>query len=75
MNAVEAIYSSGVFKPLGQVSLAENQRVRLIIEPAGLSPSSEWLDAAQEFQRCLRAAHGVLPDSTNEIAADRRRHE
>ena len=75
MNTVEAIYASGVFKPLGQVALDENQRVRLTIEvvPPGLT--TEWLDSVQEFQRRLRAGHGTLPDSTLDIAADRRRHE
>lgn len=75
MNTVEAIYASGVFKPLGQVALGENQRVRLTIETVPSSLSTEWLDTVQEFQRRLRAAHGMLPDSTPEIAADRRRYE
>ncbi len=75
MNTVEAIYASGVFKPLEQVALGENQRVRLTIEALPPSLSSEWLDSVQEFQRRLQAVHGMLPDSTPDIAADRRRHE
>lgn len=75
MSTVEAIYVSGVFKPLGQVALGENQRVRLTIEVAPPGLATEWLDAAQEFQHRLRAEHGTLPDSTLDIAADRRRYE
>jgi predicted DNA-binding antitoxin AbrB/MazE fold protein len=32
MSSVEAIYCNGVFRPLGEVPFAENQRVRLTIE-------------------------------------------
>src|SRR5438105_2150910 len=32
MSIIEAIYSGGVFRQLDQVSIAENQRVRLTIE-------------------------------------------
>jgi predicted DNA-binding antitoxin AbrB/MazE fold protein len=75
MKTVEAIYTGGVFKPMEQVTMPENQRVRLTIEPTEPSESSGWLDAVREFQRQLVASHGVLPDSTPDIAADRRRHE
>jgi predicted DNA-binding antitoxin AbrB/MazE fold protein len=75
MNTVEAIYTSGVFKPLGQVTLPDNQRVRLIIEPAEAGRPEPWLEAVRDFHRQLLANHGVLPDSTPEIAADRRRHD
>ncbi len=75
MTTVEAIYTSGVFRPLGQVTLPENQRVRLIIEAAEGSGVGPWLDAVREFHRQLLANHGVLPDSTPEIAANRHRHE
>jgi predicted DNA-binding antitoxin AbrB/MazE fold protein len=72
MNTVEAIYTGGVFKPLGQVAVAENQRVRLTIEPAETPGPSSWLDAVRQFHRQIIEAHGVLPDSTPDIAADRR---
>ena len=75
MTTVEAIYADGVFKPLSRVTLQENQRVRLTVEPAEPLDSSAWLDAVREFQRQVAANHGVLPDSTPDIAADRRRHE
>jgi hypothetical protein len=32
MNSIEAIYSGGEFRPLGEVAIAENQRVRSTIE-------------------------------------------
>ena len=75
MNTVEAIYSGGVFKPLDQVTIPENQRVRLTIEPIELSVSPDWLDAVREFHGRIVASHGILPDNTSDIAADRRRDE
>jgi predicted DNA-binding antitoxin AbrB/MazE fold protein len=75
MSSVEAIYASGVFKPLGEVDLPENQRVRLVVEPLSPVAVGAWLAEVAEFQRRLIANHGVLPDSTPEIAADRRRYE
>ena len=75
MSTVEAVYASGVFRPLVDVGLAENQQVRLTIETHERSPIAPWLDAVRAFQRELTAKYGVLPDSTPEIAADRRRHE
>jgi predicted DNA-binding antitoxin AbrB/MazE fold protein len=35
MTQVEAIFQEGMFKPLGPVELADNQRVRLSIQPIG----------------------------------------
>jgi predicted DNA-binding antitoxin AbrB/MazE fold protein len=72
MKTVEAIYAGGVFKPIDPVPLPENQRVRLTVEPVD---TTGWLEAVREFQRKVVASHGVLPDSTPDIAADRRRHE
>lgn len=75
MSSVEAIYSGGVFRPLGDVAIAENQRVRLLIEPAPAVDPCDWLRAVEEHQASIIARHGVLPDSTAEIADERRRHE
>jgi len=75
MSTVEAIYADGVFKPLGEVTVPENQRVRLTIEPAAAPDHSSWLDDVRQFQQLIISQHGVLPDSTPDIAADRRRHE
>jgi predicted DNA-binding antitoxin AbrB/MazE fold protein len=72
MKTVEAIYSGGVFKPIDTVSIPENQWVRLTIEPYD---PADWLAAVIEFQQQIAANHGVLPDGTPDIAADRRRHE
>ena len=33
MAQIEAIYQGGVFKPLGEVKLPENQRVTIDIKP------------------------------------------
>ena len=75
MLSIQAIYAGGVFRPLEQVTLQENQHVTLTIEGAAAPRAVSWLEAAKEFQRQLIAQHGVFPDSTPEIAADRRRHE
>jgi predicted DNA-binding antitoxin AbrB/MazE fold protein len=75
MHSIEAVYEGGVFRPLGEVQCRENQRVYLTIELAQRAPCDRWLTAVQDFQRQLIANHGVLPDSTPDISADRRRHE
>ncbi len=75
MTSVEAVFTNGIFKPLGNVSIPENQRVRLSIEPIASEEVSEWLDSVRAFQKQLIAQHGIFPDSTAEIAADRRCHE
>jgi predicted DNA-binding antitoxin AbrB/MazE fold protein len=75
MSTVEAIYASGVFKPLTEINLPENQRVRLVVERVAPVAVASWLAEVAAFQQQLVANHGVLPDSTPEIAADRRRHE
>jgi len=75
MSTVDAIYTSGVFKPLEAVNLPENQRVRLTVETPLASALDRWLQDVQTFQQKLIAQHGVLPDSTTDIATDRRCHE
>jgi predicted DNA-binding antitoxin AbrB/MazE fold protein len=42
VQVTEAVFSEGVLKPVSELQLREQQRVRLIIEP---------VDAAQEFDR------------------------
>jgi predicted DNA-binding antitoxin AbrB/MazE fold protein len=77
MTTIEAIYQGGVFKPLGEVSIAENQRVKIIVEPdapAATPEPPEWLAQAQAHQREFVAQYGYLPDSTPLIAEDRRRN-
>ena len=73
MNQIEAIYQGGVFKPLDAVRLPENQRVRLSVQPVQANDALAWLHEVQQFQKHIIAARGVFPDSTNDIAEDRRR--
>ena len=54
MTTIEAIYQGGVFKPLGEVKLLENQRVKITVEPEApaMTPKTpEWLARAQAHQR------------------------
>ena len=75
IQTIDAIFGDGVFKPTEPVSLSENQRVRLTVETSPATNLRDWLTAAREFNRALVAKHGVLPDSTPEIRAERRRGE
>ena len=74
-DAVKAIYTNGIFKPLNDVEMPENQRVRLTVEPVETAVAANWVEAVRQFQKDIVARHGVLPDSMPDIAADRRRHE
>lgn len=38
MATFEAIYQNGVFKPVGTVSLPENQRVTVVVAPVATQP-------------------------------------
>ena len=73
MGQVEAIYQHGVFRPLGQVRLPENQRVRLHVEPVPASNGPNWLDDARKLQKQLTDRGVILPPSECDIAADRNR--
>jgi len=73
MSRIEAIYQGGVFKPLGAVQLAENQRVSLTVQPVEREDVRAWLTRVQQFHREFIAQHGYLPDSTPDIAEDRMR--
>lgn len=42
VQVTEAVFSNGVLKPVGELQLREQQRVRLIIEP---------VEAGQDFDR------------------------
>ncbi len=75
MTQIEAIYADGVFKPLRAVSLPENKRVRLSIQPVEPSDVRAWLSEVQTFQRRIVAERGCFPDSAPDIAADRARDE
>jgi predicted DNA-binding antitoxin AbrB/MazE fold protein len=73
MTQVDAIYQNGVFKPLQDVELHENQRVRLSIQPLDAADVQSWLADVQELQKRIVAERGYFPDSAAEIAEDRRR--
>jgi predicted DNA-binding antitoxin AbrB/MazE fold protein len=76
MTQIDAIYQNGVFKPLQDVGLTENQRVRLSVEPAevGDVPAwRAWLARVEERHQRIIAERGYFPDSTLDIAEDRRR--
>jgi predicted DNA-binding antitoxin AbrB/MazE fold protein len=73
MTQVDAIYQNGVFKPLQNVSLPNNQRVRLSVQPIEAGDVQAWLARVQERRQRLFAAHGYFPDSALDIAEDRRR--
>lgn len=73
MNEVDAIYQNGVFKPLTEPGLSENQRVRLRVQPMDVRDIRAWLTAVQERQQKIISRCGHFPDSTLDIAEDRRR--
>jgi predicted DNA-binding antitoxin AbrB/MazE fold protein len=73
MTQVEAIYQNGVFQPLQGVDLPENQRVRLSVQPLATGDARAWLARVQQRQQRLIAQRGCFPDSTPDIAEDRRR--
>jgi predicted DNA-binding antitoxin AbrB/MazE fold protein len=73
MSTISAIYQDGVFKPLDAVPLAGNQRVVLDVRPVPPFDLSAWLERVRRRQQDIVSRCGVLPDSTADIAADRRR--
>lgn len=75
MSAIEAIYQGGVFKPLGEVRLPENQKVLLNFQTSGSQDAAAWLKEVTEFQERIISERGYFPDSTSDIAADRVRDE
>jgi predicted DNA-binding antitoxin AbrB/MazE fold protein len=71
---IEAIFQGGVFKPLGEVMLPENQRVKLQIEPIDAQYARDWLERVRNHQQEMLERHGgYFPDSTLDIAEDRMR--
>jgi predicted DNA-binding antitoxin AbrB/MazE fold protein len=73
MTQIEALFQNGVFKPLQDVKLPENQRVRLSVEPVGGADVEVWLARVQQRRQRIIAERGYFPDSTLDIAEDRRR--
>jgi predicted DNA-binding antitoxin AbrB/MazE fold protein len=73
MQTVEAIYQGGVFKPLQDVQLDENERVVLTLKTSRNEEALAWFKRMAEAQDRFVAEHGFLPDSTPDIAEDRMR--
>ncbi len=73
MTQVDAIYQNGVFKPLQDVGLPDNQRVRLSVQPVEAGDVRDWLARVRGRQQRIIAERGYFPDSTPDIAEDRRR--
>ena len=73
MTQVDAIYQNGVFKPLQDVGLPENQRVRLSVQLVETGDVQAWLARIEERHQRIIAERGYFPDSTLDIAEDRRR--
>ena len=48
MTQVDAIYQNGVFKPLQDIELPENHRVRLSVQPVEVADVQAWLAEVQE---------------------------
>jgi predicted DNA-binding antitoxin AbrB/MazE fold protein len=73
MTEVDAIYRNGVFKPLSDVGLSENQRVRLSFQPLEVADTATWLARVQQQQHRIITQRGCFPDSALDIAEDRKR--
>jgi predicted DNA-binding antitoxin AbrB/MazE fold protein len=73
-TTIEAVFSGGVLRPLGDVNLQENQRVRLTVVPLSLPPQfAQWLRETAAFRQECYEKYGYFPDSAETVAADRRR--
>jgi len=70
---VDAIYQGGVFRPLEPVAFSENERVALNVESVGKQDALAWAKRVSQAREEAASRHGVLPDSTIDIAADRMR--
>ena len=73
MTQVYALYHDGVFKPLQDVDLPENQRVRLNVQPVEGGDVQAWLTEVREMRQRIIADRGYFPDSALDIAEDRSR--
>ncbi len=75
MITVDAVYQGGVLRPLNQVNLRENERVRITIQPTDPEAMRSWLAEVQQLQEAIVAERGYFPDSAPDIAAARNRDE
>ena len=72
MNIIQAIYQNGVFRPLGPLSISENQIVELSIQPAR-KDIPDWILYLRGVREGIAAGKPLFPDSALEIAKDRQR--
>ncbi len=76
---VEAVFENGLLRPLTPLTLHENQHVWIRVEPQPQSREERrrefnaWLQQVESHHAQFLAKHPPLPDSTLDIAADRRR--
>jgi predicted DNA-binding antitoxin AbrB/MazE fold protein len=73
MTQVDAIYQDGVFKPLQDVGLSNDQRVRLSVQPIETDDVRAWLARVRQRRQRIIAERGYFPDGAPDIAEDRRR--
>lgn len=73
MSNIEAVFQNGVFKPLVPIVLPENQRVQLEVKPVETNDILAWLEQANRVRQSILDRHGMLPDTTPDIAEDRMR--
>jgi predicted DNA-binding antitoxin AbrB/MazE fold protein len=73
MRRIEAIYRHGVFEPLEPVDLREEERVELTVTSCQKPTFEEWMGQVRANREAMKERHGLLPDSTPDIAADRMR--
>jgi predicted DNA-binding antitoxin AbrB/MazE fold protein len=71
MPQIEAVFQNGVFRPLGDVAMTENQRVHLNFEPVEAQEARSWMVEVQRIHQDFIARRGYVPDTTCDIASDR----
>jgi predicted DNA-binding antitoxin AbrB/MazE fold protein len=68
VQITEAVFSDGVLKPLGDVALADGQRVRLIVEPIeNASVARAPADRALALSKLLAGIEGMRFYSTGPL--------
>jgi predicted DNA-binding antitoxin AbrB/MazE fold protein len=72
MTTVRAIYQNGVFRPLVPVVVPENEIVEIAIQPAA-NAAPDWVLRLREVRERIGAGKPLFPDSSLEIAEDRKR--
>src|SRR5437763_246628 len=68
MQTIEAIYSGGKFQPLSAVTLPENQRVRLTVEPSPAAAADPETPEPAEPGSFLRKWAGAFQSDVPDAA-------